>query len=254
MEAVPQNYKAGDLSPSSTLHEIVPGELRAILCFAFDLHAEPGEVRSFKRQVLAQSVVLHAVESSGSFDFMVEAAVPDMNAYQDVLSSLAGPIARLVARCEENFVCRRYVRRHEDEHAIWVPATHGYKRIDCRLIDKITAEGDYMRVHSRGYSWLLHTTMKALAQRLEQRNFLRVNRSAIVRLGFIEGLVHEGSHWLVQLSDSTQERVARSALCSVQGILRTASSIKNSSLTNGPSPTDKLDMVHRQTHAPLKSV
>ncbi|HET6943681.1 MAG TPA: LytTR family transcriptional regulator DNA-binding domain-containing protein [Sphingomicrobium sp.] len=175
----------------------------------FDRRASPHAIAEFKNAVVKCPSVLHSVEVSGTFDFMVEATIPDMEAYTAQLSQCAGTVARLVARYEVNFVCKRFVRAHQTKHALWVPCDDGLVRIDCARIDKVTAEGDYMRVHSAGQSWLVHSTMGALMDCLEPDSFVRLHRSIVVRRDFIERLIHKQTHWIAKLNDGTLERVAK---------------------------------------------
>jgi two-component system LytT family response regulator len=154
---------------------------------------------------------------------MVEAEVPSMTAYREMLESLAERVAKLVERYEESFVCRRFIRNDKDDRSIWVPTTGGVQRVDSRLIDRIHAEGDYMRIYSGCNSWLLHTTMRSLAGRLDHNEFVRVNRSAIVRLSFVDRVVHEGRHWFVQLHDGMRERVTKCQMRDLLTLLQTGS-------------------------------
>lgn len=205
---------------SSALHVVTPQRVRVIICLSFDARAEPGEVNAFKNTLLANPNVLHAVEVSGAYDFMVEAVHASMSAYQDFVQSLSQPLAKLVARHEESFICKRFVRHRVEDTAIWVPSAQGLKRVDSRHIDKVSAEGDYMRIYSQGNSWLIHATMRSLERRLDPLQFIRLNRSAIVRLSFIDFFIHEGRRWLVRLCDGTVERVSRTHVAHVFSALR----------------------------------
>lgn len=185
-------------------------ELRIILCLEFDPHAEPERVAALKSAVIDSPNTLHSVEVTGDFDFMTEIAASDLGWFNRWWKSLARLVVTVVQRCEKSFVCRRFVRRPTDEHALWVRHGEELKRLDHSLIDKIVADGDYARVYSGGQSWLLHATMHSLFERLSGRQFIHLHRSIIVRSGFIDRLVHEGGHWVARLRDGTSERVARS--------------------------------------------
>ena len=65
---------------------------------------------------------------------------------------------------------------------IWAQQRSEMVRIPAGEIDWIEAEKDYVRIHTRGRSYLLHGMIGSLAERLNPRHFLRVHRSAIVRL------------------------------------------------------------------------
>ena len=175
----------------------------------FDQRAAPAEIGAFKDTVLKCPSVLHAVEVSGTFDFIVEATIPDMEAYTAQLKLCAQTVARLIARYEVSFVCKRFVNSDETRRAVWVPSDEGMVRIDCAKIDKVTAEGDYMRIHSAGQSWMVHSTMGALSD-CPDDTFVRLHRSILVRRDFIESMTHDHLHWTAQLNDGTRERVAKS--------------------------------------------
>lgn len=197
--------------------------LRVIMCLTFDRRAAPQEIAAAKAAINACRSVLHSVEVSGTFDFMFEAEIPDMAAYNAQLSVCAEPMARLVSRYEANFVCGRFVRREKADRAIWVPQNDGMKRIDCAALDKVSAEGDYMRVHSAGQSWMLHSTMSALSVRLGCDDFIQLHRSMIVRRGFINKMVHGGRYWTALLNDGTKERVAKGSVSEMIRMFRTVS-------------------------------
>jgi DNA-binding LytR/AlgR family response regulator len=197
--------------------------LRVIMCLTFDRRAAPQEIAAGKAAIIACRSVLHSVELSGTFDFMFEAEIADMAAYNAQLNLCAEPMARLVSRYEANFVCTRFVRREKADRAIWVPHNNGMKRIDCAAIDKVAAQGDYMRVHSARQSWMLHSTMGALKERLGCEDFIQLNRSLIVRCGFIGEVVHSGRQWTAVLNDGTRERIAKGGVPAMFEMLNTDS-------------------------------
>lgn len=202
---------------------ITSDDLRVIVCVEFDRRASPGDVAAFKNAVIACPLILHSIELSGAFDFMVEAAVPDMASYDERIRSIAQPLASLVSRFEASFVCKRYVRKDEAAEPIWVACDEGLRRIDIGSIDKVTAEGDYMRVHANGSSWMVHTTMHSLEDRLTSQKFIKLHRSTLVRHGFIDRMYRVGSHWVASLVDGSRERVAKSQVSQTLERLRTDS-------------------------------
>jgi len=60
--------------------------------------------------------------------------------------------------------------------------------LDVSDIDCIEAEGNYVRVHNGPRSYLLRETISGLASQLDPKKFLRIHRSAIVRLDRIKEL------------------------------------------------------------------
>ncbi len=77
-------------------------------------------------------------------------------------------------------------------------------------IQRVTAEGDFVRLHSDEQSYRIRTTMSALHKKLGPDQFLRVNRSAIVNVEHIAEL-RIGSHgdYDVLLRDGTRLKLSR---------------------------------------------
>lgn len=216
--------------------------LRVIMCLTFDRRADPQEIAAAKAAIIACHSVLHSIELSGTFDFMFEAEVPDMAAYNAQLSICAEPMARLVSRYEANFVCKRFVRRDKADRAIWVPHNDGMKRVDCTAIDKVVAEGDYMRIHSARQSWMLHSTLGAISERLGCEDFIQLHRSIIVRCGFIDELVHCRRHWRAVLNDGTGERVAKGSVSAMLQMMRTDSTTAQRRPSTGEPPVEAFEV------------
>jgi two-component system, LytTR family, response regulator len=77
-------------------------------------------------------------------------------------------------------------------------------------IDWIAAAGDYVELHSKGRSHLLHETMNSIEQKLDPQQFLRIHRSRIVRLELIqEAQSVDNREYMVRLSDGTEHRSGR---------------------------------------------
>jgi DNA-binding LytR/AlgR family response regulator len=195
-------------------------ELRVILCITFDKRAPPADLTALKATLIKSERILHSVETTGAFDFITEVRAPDMPSYQKWLQQAAEPLARLAANVETSFVCKRFIRRPEEDCCVWVPSRGALRRIECSLIDKIQAEGDYIHIHSRGRQWMLHTTLRAMRERVSEKNFVQINRSLIVRCGFIDRLRRDGRNYIADLQDGTRARVARSHLASTRAALR----------------------------------
>lgn len=198
--------------------------LSVIVAILFERRAPPDAISAFKAALTDCPLVLRSAEVSGSFDFIIEAVFPDMAAYNDQLHFLADRLATLVARYETSFVGRRFTRARKLDWGIWVPLDNGFKRIDCSMIDKVLAEGDYMRIHSGDMSWMLHTTLHALVERLPVGAFVQISRSAVVRHGFIDSVSRTGRKWFALLEDGTREPITKSRAVEILPKLRSASS------------------------------
>lgn len=208
----------------SPLRVATSENLRVIVAILFDQRAPPDAISAFKAALTNCPLVLRTAEVSGSFDFIIEAVFPDMAAYNDQLRGIADRLATLVARYETSFVGRRFTRARKLDWEIWVPLDNGFKRIDCSMIDKVLAEGDYMRVHSGDLSWMIHTTLHALVERLPVGAFVQISRSAVVRHGFIDSVSRTGRKWFALLEDGTREPITKSRAVETLRKLRSASS------------------------------
>jgi len=204
--------------------------IHVVVCVAFDHRIPPHEIAACRKAVINCPAVLSSMELSGTFDFMFDAVVPDMATYRDALESCSGAVAKFASRFEVNFVCEQSMRAHSTEQAVWVPSDEGLVRLDCSVIDKVKAQGDYVRIHSDGRSWMLHATMVEILGRLGADDFVQVHRSTIIRCNFIERLRHEGRVWTARLNDGSTERIAKSQLAQLLAKLRT-----NSAMPGAPS-------------------
>lgn len=100
----------------------------------------------------------------------------------------------------------------DDRHLTRISARVGDKLVVVKLADVswIEADGDYMRVHSRGRTLLVRITMRELQLRLDPAMFVRIHRSAVLNIDFVASvdLLPHGEHVAV-LSDSTRVRIGR---------------------------------------------
>ena len=87
-------------------------------------------------------------------------------------------------------------------------------------IQWIRAEGDYARIHADGKTYLVYRTLNDLEMRLDEAQFLRIHRSAIVRLDQIAEVQPAGSsRYRVTLLDGTTLIVSRSRAASLKGLI-----------------------------------
>jgi two-component system, LytTR family, response regulator len=88
----------------------------------------------------------------------------------------------IVALLEELKAGRRYIER------LVVKTAGRVFFLDIKDIDCIEAEGNYVRVHNGPKSYLLRETIGGLETQLDPKEFLRIHRSAIVRIDKIKEL------------------------------------------------------------------
>jgi two-component system, LytTR family, response regulator len=102
----------------------------------------------------------------------------------------------------------RDLGRHPDR--LLVPDGQRMVPIAVSAITWIRAEGDYSRLHVGPASYLVYRTLTELEARLDPSAFLRVHRSAIVRLDQIVEVQPAGSsRYRVTLTDGTALIVSR---------------------------------------------
>ena len=184
--------------------------IQVVVCCSFNHRADLAEIEALKQRVIACEHVRHSMEVSGAFDFMIDAVIEDLPTYNAKRKSYAEDLAKLVERFEASFVCRRFIRADvEEEDSFWIPSSGGLRRIDVSAIDKVTSEGDYVRIHHDGQSSLMHGTMGKVLDKLDPAEFLHIHRTMIVRCGFIDRLTHQPHRWFAELADGSRQRISK---------------------------------------------
>ena len=84
-------------------------------------------------------------------------------------------------------------------------------RVSINDIQWIDAAGDYMCVHATGQTHIMRRTMKELEEELDPKKFVRVHRSAIVNINYVQKLVsHISGEYHLILSNGSELKVSRS--------------------------------------------
>lgn len=77
-------------------------------------------------------------------------------------------------------------------------------------MDWIEAEGNYVRVHARGTSYVMRETMKRMEQRLDPQQFVRIHRGAIINVDSIDVLEPwQHGEYIVRLKDGARLMASR---------------------------------------------
>jgi len=111
----------------------------------------------------------------------------------------------------------------------------------------VVAEGDYMRVFVRDWHCLIHSTIRALRDQLDAR-FIQLHRSSIVRIDFIDRLLHQDRRWIARLGDGSQQPVAKSHVSAVLDIMAHDSSMdkhtpaKSDTVVEASHPVNEMRM------------
>ncbi|HEX6106944.1 MAG TPA: LytTR family DNA-binding domain-containing protein [Gemmatimonadales bacterium] len=90
--------------------------------------------------------------------------------------------------------------------------TRGETRVvPVSQIEYITASGPYARLHAGSRRYVIRESMQVLEDSLDPARFMRIHRSAIVRMDLVESLRRgTGGEYLVQLRTGVRLRVSRS--------------------------------------------
>jgi len=79
----------------------------------------------------------------------------------------------------------RQARRDTEEQFIWVQHRGEMAKVSILAIDWIRAEAEYVRLHMGDRSYLLRSSISALADELAAAGFMRIHRSFLVHSGKI---------------------------------------------------------------------
>lgn len=93
----------------------------------------------------------------------------------------------------------------------WPVRSHGrVELVDIETVDWIEASGNYVVLHAGRRQHLLRETLRHMAEQLDPADFVRIHRSAIVRVGRIERLetAQRGDYGVV-LTDGTRLTLSR---------------------------------------------
>jgi two-component system LytT family response regulator len=90
-----------------------------------------------------------------------------------------------------------------------VPTDAGDLVLDASEVDWIEAQDYYAAIHALGRRHLVRESLNSLGERLDPAQFIRVHRSAIVRVDRIRELARTGGATRVVLRDGTEVKVSR---------------------------------------------
>jgi two-component system, LytTR family, response regulator len=94
-------------------------------------------------------------------------------------------LAELTQQLDE---LKRMRREADEDRFVWVRRGTERLRVDMLSVDWIAAEGEYVRFHCGGDSFLERGSISETLARFEPYGFVRIHRSAIVNPARIEGI------------------------------------------------------------------
>ena len=193
-------------------------DLHVVVCIRFDHRADSEGLRKFKDCIGACPHVEAVMEVAGTYDMIVQARFASLLEYGERMEDIAQQLAEFALTVEANFVGRKRERVDQCRFLL-VPCPDGHRRIDVSMINKVVAEGDYMRLCLDGSECLVHQTIRQLALQLDPDQFVQLHRSAIVRIDFVERIIHRQRRWIARLSDGTEQMIAKSHVAEVMRIM-----------------------------------
>jgi DNA-binding LytR/AlgR family response regulator len=108
------------------------------------------------------------------------------------------------------------------DREVWVQERGDRLSLAVADIDWVAAERDYVRLHSGGRSFLVRGSMNGLTARLDPKAFVRVHRSALVRLDRIVRIRRLGGRSSVVLSTGAEVPVSRRYMPALKAVTRPA--------------------------------
>ncbi len=159
---------------------------------AFDVHALDYLLKPLDEERFAEALdharARIAQQDAGRFSRRLRALVSDFSPDEEP-SGASSPTERFVVKSGGRV---RFVKADEIQ---WVEAA-----------------GDYVRLHTPGKTHLIRETMQNLEAALDPDRFLRIHRSTIVNVDWIDELRPYGSNneYTVVLADGTRRKLSRS--------------------------------------------
>nr|WP_294846903.1 LytTR family DNA-binding domain-containing protein [uncultured Sphingomonas sp.] len=110
---------------------------------------------------------------------------------------------------------------NEDDD-FWIRSANGsFTRVSLRDVDWIGSEDDYVRLHAGTSSHLLRSSIRAIEPKLDAEQFVRVHRSALVRLSAIVEVKRSATgRREIVLHDGTRIPTGRVHYSALRDILR----------------------------------
>lgn len=116
---------------------------------------------------------------------------------------------------------RRSDAQNKYETELWIREGDARVRVPVEMIERLEADGDYVRLHVGQRVRLMRARLGDLADRLDPTRFVRVHRSEIVRHDLISAIRrHESGRTFAVLSGGREVPVSRRYVSRVANALR----------------------------------
>jgi DNA-binding LytR/AlgR family response regulator len=109
------------------------------------------------------------------------------------------------------------------ETEIWAQRRGEFVRVPVDAIEWVEAERDYVHLHTAQNPYMIRETMASIEERLGPERFVRIRRSALVRIDQVEAVRRAGyGDFRVQLRCGVQLRVGRTYVSKVRALIASA--------------------------------
>jgi DNA-binding LytR/AlgR family response regulator len=114
----------------------------------------------------------------------------------------------------------RQLSARRPEAKIWAQRRGEYVPVNVDEIDWVESERDYVHLHVADRSYMLRETLGGVQERLDPERFVRIRRSALVRIDRVSAIKRVGyGNVRVQLTSGVQLRVGRTHLAKVRAMI-----------------------------------
>jgi DNA-binding LytR/AlgR family response regulator len=136
------------------------------------------------------------------------------------LRDASAHIAELRDIIEKLRTDRRRTTRQTYETELWIREGDARVRIPVDMLDRIEADGDYVRLHVGQRVRLLRARINDLGERLDPGRFVRIHRSEIVRHDLVSAIRrHSSGRCFAVLAGGREVPISKRYLASVSGTL-----------------------------------
>ena len=133
----------------------------------------------------------------------------------------ATELKELVANLRQHRAAVDEPSRFETE--IWAPRGCGFERVLVSDINWVEAERDYVQLRTGARSYLIRETMNGMEARLDPEMFIRVHRSALVRIDRIGSIRRPGyGRFSLQLTSGEEVPVGRTYVKQIKKLIGSA--------------------------------
>ena len=111
----------------------------------------------------------------------------------NVVDYLVKPVSparflQAIEKANEAYASNKQEVKLEDQAFVFVKDNGVLKRVNVDDILFLEAMGDYVKVHTQHKFHVLHSTLKAIEEKLPQSKFIRVHRSYIISINKIDSI------------------------------------------------------------------